>query len=82
MIMTEMRMEYTKEVLEEDMGADAIVDMEEEVEAPPTYFNCFEIGHVSRFCTKLCLLCAHFYSHKHVSVDYINLLNKWEDIKQ
>jgi hypothetical protein len=42
----------------------------------PTYFNCGEIGQVSRFCTKTRVLCAYYHSLEHVTKDYPDLVKK------
>jgi len=44
----------------------------------PACFNCGEIGHVSRFCTKPCSHCGYLYNPKHVTKDFPSLLKKWE----
>jgi hypothetical protein len=45
------------------------------------FFNCGEVGHVSRFYTKPCALCGYCHSTKHVTEDFPDLLGKWEEKK-
>jgi hypothetical protein len=71
----------TKEVPEVDMGMVMDRGYGRGGGRPPTCFNCREIGHVSRFCTKPCMLCAYCYSPEHVTEDCPDLLKKWEDKK-
>lgn len=78
--MVVLREADTKELPEVDMCVVADEDMEEG-ERPPTCFNCGEIGLVSRFCTKPCMLCAYCYSPKHVTEDCLILVKKWEEKK-
>jgi hypothetical protein len=57
----------TKDVPGVDMGMVVDEDMEEGEADPYVCFNCGEIGHVSSFFTKLCVLCAYYYSPEHVT---------------
>jgi hypothetical protein len=36
---------------------------------------------MSLFCTKLCALCGYFHSTEHVTKDYPDLLETWEEKK-
>jgi hypothetical protein len=46
---------------------------------PPTCFNCKDIGHVSRFCTKPRVIYAYYSSPEHVTKDCPDLLKMWEE---
>ena len=69
----------TKEVPEVDTGVVTTGDMEEGEVEPPTCFNCKEIGHVSRFCTKIPMIYAYYYSPEHVMKDCPDLLKMREE---
>jgi hypothetical protein len=75
MVVVVLREANTKEVLQVDMGAVMVEDMAKGEVDPP------EIGHVLRFCTNLCVLCAYCYSLEHVIEDYPDLVKKWEENK-